>query len=269
MSGGSLPSVRSLDALLEAVAVEPPPRDSEPFGRPEWRDGDDAGEDPDFREGSFSEEDVSRRERGGSGDERDERDDDDEHHDHGPNTPPTQRAVMTLLPLSSGGAIPGAAPSLSVAPTRWSSNPAGGIPTPRSRVSLFVGLGAGAALGVAFFAYLLAGPSAASPPTPASTADAAPVASHILATPPFDAKLAEGVLAAVDARVPNCRSAVGPSGRGSLHLTFAPDGTVTNVAVDPPYAGTSRGACLVGLFRTPRVPPFSGAPDPLLHTFSF
>jgi hypothetical protein len=135
-------------------------------------------------------------------------------------------------------------------------------------MSLFIGLGAGAALGVALFTYLLAGagPSAASPP---AAVDAAPAVGHLVATPPFDAKVAEGVLAAVDARIANCRSAVGPSGRGTLRVSFVPDGTVNNVTVDPPYAGTSRGACLAGLFRTPRVPPFSGAPDPLLHTFVF
>jgi serine/threonine protein kinase len=258
MSAGSLPSVRSLDALLEAVAVEPPPRESEPFVS-NLRDDDGADSaDDGFNEGSYDAY-LNPPEAG------------DERVSEAPLTPPTQRRVP-VPPLGSAQQLhssPGTGPSLSVAPPRWSASGPDGLPTQRSRMSLFIGLGAGAALGVALFTYLLAGagPSAASPPSGA--VDGAPSGGHLVATPPFDAKLADGVLAAVDARIANCRSAVGPSGRGAAHITFAPDGTVNNVTLDPPFAGTSRGACLAGLFRTARVPPFSGAPDPLTHAFTF
>ncbi len=262
MSGGSLPSVRSLDALLEAVAVEPPPRESEPFGSAEWRSeaGDDSGADS-LREGSFSEEEIPQAEQVA-----------ESENDLAPRTPSTSRipvGAIPSLPRLPLGPVPAAPPSLSVAPPRW-SGAAGSGARPgeqRSRLSLFIGLGAGAALGVALFAYLLGGPSAASPALP--LVDAAPATASAAVAPPFDAKLAAGILAAVDARIPNCRSAVGPSGKGTVHLTFAGDGTVSNVTIDPPYAGTSRGACVTGLFRTPRVAPFSGTPGPLPHTFSF
>ena len=263
MSAGSLPSIRSLDALLEAAAVEPPPRESEPFavGTREAREvrdvvnvpRDNLGSDDDFNEGSY---DAYLKPPAPDSE--------------APLTPPTQRIPQgRLAPLPTGPALyssPSTAPSLSVVPPRWSASGPDGLPTQRSRMSLFIGLGAGAALGIALFTYLLAGPSAASPP--AAAVDAAPAVGRLVATPPFDAKLADGVLGAVDARIANCRSAVGPSGLGTVHVAFATDGTVSNVTLDPPYAGTSRGACLAGLFRTTRVPPFSGAPGPLLHTFS-
>jgi serine/threonine protein kinase len=267
MSGGSLPSVRSLDALLEAVAVEPPPRESEDEssrewgGRAEWRSstGDDSGND-ELREGSFSEEEIPQAE---------ESDEDEPGNDLAPRTPSTSRIPVGTLAALPAGPIPAAPPSLSVAPPRWSGAARNGSVQgeQRSHLSLFVGLGAGAALGVALFAYLLGGPSAASPTLP--VVDAAPPAASAAMAAPFDGKLAAGVLAAVDARIPNCRSAVGPTGKGTVHLTFAADGTVSNVTIDPPYAGTSRGVCVAGLFRTPRVPPFSGSADPLAHTFSF
>ena len=51
------------------------------------------------------------------------------------------------------------------------------------------------------------------------------------------------------------------------HATFDQTGAVTDVALDPPYAGTSRGGCIAGLFRTARGPLYKGPPHDTPHKF--
>lgn len=50
-------------------------------------------------------------------------------------------------------------------------------------------------------------------------------------------------------------------------VTFAADGTVSNVALEPPYAGTNEGSCVTSQFRRAKVNPFNGAPHTVRHAF--
>jgi len=57
----------------------------------------------------------------------------------------------------------------------------------------------------------------------------------------------------------NCKRADGPTGVGTATITFSPDGPVKSVSVSAPFAGTSVGQCVSGVFRSAHVPPFSGS----------
>ncbi len=68
-----------------------------------------------------------------------------------------------------------------------------------------------------------------------------------------------GPLPHVDVQM--CKESGGPTGAGHARLTFANDGTVTDVKLDAgPFGGTSVGACIEARFRTVKVAPFSGKP---------
>ena len=60
----------------------------------------------------------------------------------------------------------------------------------------------------------------------------------------------------------------GVTGRGTATVTFAPSGRVTGVVLDPPYAGTAEGSCVIRKFQSVRVPPYTGGPAHLKHAFS-
>jgi hypothetical protein len=74
----------------------------------------------------------------------------------------------------------------------------------------------------------------------------------------FDRGAAARALGQVD--VDECRRFDGPSGSGHVVVVFAPEGNVQHASVDPPFAGTARGACVAAKFAAARVPPFQGAP---------
>jgi hypothetical protein len=57
-----------------------------------------------------------------------------------------------------------------------------------------------------------------------------------------------------------CQAAEGPTGKGHAVLTFAPDGTVSDVEIDAPFQGTSVGNCVVDELKQAWIDPFSGAP---------
>lgn len=65
----------------------------------------------------------------------------------------------------------------------------------------------------------------------------------------------------------SCRREGGPSGAGSASVTFSPDGPVSSVTLSAPFAGTAVGACVQGLFRSARVPAFSGSSVTLSKSF--
>jgi hypothetical protein len=50
-------------------------------------------------------------------------------------------------------------------------------------------------------------------------------------------------------------------------VTFGNDGAPKAVAVSTPFAGTPVGACVAGVFRGARVPPFTGSPVTLPWSF--
>jgi hypothetical protein len=76
---------------------------------------------------------------------------------------------------------------------------------------------------------------------------------------PFDRGTAAAALGSV--HVGKCAQAGGPTGTGHVTITFLPDGSAARAVVDqPPFAGTTTGACIEALFLRVRVPAFSGAP---------
>jgi hypothetical protein len=73
----------------------------------------------------------------------------------------------------------------------------------------------------------------------------------------FDRGAASGAIGAVN--VQSCKKPDGPTGAGHVKITFAPNGTVSAAVIDSgPFPGTAVGGCIVGKFRGPHVPPFSG-----------
>jgi predicted Zn finger-like uncharacterized protein len=76
-------------------------------------------------------------------------------------------------------------------------------------------------------------------------------------TAPFDRGAASGAIGAVN--VQSCAKPGGPTGGGHVKITFAPNGSVSSAAIDSgPFPGTPVGGCIVGKFRGPHVPAFSG-----------
>jgi hypothetical protein len=57
-----------------------------------------------------------------------------------------------------------------------------------------------------------------------------------------------------------CRDRPGPRGPGRATLTFADDGRISAVVLDPPLDASDAGRCLSDQLRTMTVPPFQGAP---------
>lgn len=83
---------------------------------------------------------------------------------------------------------------------------------------------------------------------------------------PFDRVATACAVEAVP--VARCR-ALGVAGSGHVKITFAPDGSVTNVDVDePPFRGSSAEPCLVKLFERVRVPAWCGAPVTVGKSFA-
>jgi hypothetical protein len=66
----------------------------------------------------------------------------------------------------------------------------------------------------------------------------------------------------------SCRSVGGRTGDGTVTVTFGPDGRVQRASVDqPPFAGTSEGACVASRFQQAKVAPFEGSPASITYTF--
>jgi hypothetical protein len=64
-----------------------------------------------------------------------------------------------------------------------------------------------------------------------------------------------------------CKKAGGVTGPGTASVTFANDGTVTGVALEPPYAGTPAGDCVTNQLRRVKANPWTGAPQTVRHAF--
>jgi serine/threonine-protein kinase len=65
----------------------------------------------------------------------------------------------------------------------------------------------------------------------------------------------------------SCKREGGPTGVGSVSVTFSPEGPVSSVNVSAPFAGSSVGNCVQTVFRNVRVPPFSGSSVTLSKSF--
>jgi eukaryotic-like serine/threonine-protein kinase len=125
---------------------------------------------------------------------------------------------------------------------------------------------------------------AASPEAPATAIATAPPPATTFAPGPFVAAPPVSAKPAVDpnafsesaarARLSQangvlafCTKEGGVTGAGNAMVTFAPDGTVSNVVLNPPYAGTKEGACVTSQFRRAKISAFTGTAQTLRHTF--
>jgi hypothetical protein len=81
----------------------------------------------------------------------------------------------------------------------------------------------------------------------------------------IDATAATQVLRRISARAMSCSDPQG--GKISLSVTFQPDGTVGSADVLGPYAATRAGNCVLTVFRTATVQPFTGKPFTTFWSF--
>jgi hypothetical protein len=87
--------------------------------------------------------------------------------------------------------------------------------------------------------------------------------------PAFDTSAAKSALETAASGAGSCKTDDGPTGRGKVQVTFAPDGHASGVNVtDGTFAGTSVGSCVSRLFRAAHVPAFSGNPVTVSKSFS-
>ncbi len=86
--------------------------------------------------------------------------------------------------------------------------------------------------------------------------------------PPFDKGAAIAALSAAAGNAPSCKTADGPGGSGKVSITFMPSGRATNTQVSGDLAGTAVGGCVARLFRSAKVPAFSGDAVTVSKSFS-
>jgi hypothetical protein len=102
---------------------------------------------------------------------------------------------------------------------------------------------------------------------PAETA-AKPAPATDSSAPPFDTAAAKTALGAAAANAGSCKTADGPTGSGKVSVTFMPSGRATNTQVSGDLAGTAVGGCVARLFRSAKVPAFSGDPVTVSKSFT-
>ncbi len=85
--------------------------------------------------------------------------------------------------------------------------------------------------------------------------------------PPFDRAAAVRAVSRVS--VSQCARPDGPSGNGSVNVTFAGNGFVQNASLGAgPFAGSGVGACVLSMFRRVSIPAFQGPPVTVGKSFS-
>lgn len=57
-----------------------------------------------------------------------------------------------------------------------------------------------------------------------------------------------------------CRKAGQPIGKGSAEVTFSPEGRITNVTLEPPFARSRIGECIIQRYKALNFGPFTGPP---------
>jgi eukaryotic-like serine/threonine-protein kinase len=85
--------------------------------------------------------------------------------------------------------------------------------------------------------------------------------------PPLNRGAAIAALTRAASSASSCKQPDGPGGRGRVTVTFSPNGAVSAVNIPSKFSGTAVGSCLDGLFRRPRLQPFSGGPVTLSQSF--
>jgi hypothetical protein len=83
----------------------------------------------------------------------------------------------------------------------------------------------------------------------------------------FDKALAAKLLAASADRARTCGQRGGPDGAGHARVTFAADGAVSNVDVEPPFRDTEVGRCVARELARTSLPAFSGGPTTVRKAF--
>jgi hypothetical protein len=86
--------------------------------------------------------------------------------------------------------------------------------------------------------------------------------------PPFDKSAAIAALSAAAGNAQSCKTPDGPTGGGKVSITFMPSGRATNTSVSGDLAGTAVGGCVARLFRSAKVPAFSGDAVTVSKSFS-
>jgi hypothetical protein len=149
-------------------------------------------------------------------------------------TPPRATAAATGAPLPTAAPPPPtatAAPPTSVAPTAPPPSVASTAPAPSA-------------------------PPTDTPSFP-DTVDTASAGSGAGKT--FDTAAATAALRSAALAAKDCKRSYGPTGAGTVKVTFAPTGSVTSaLLLAPEYAGTLVGTCVATKFLKLRVPPFEG-----------
>jgi len=111
-------------------------------------------------------------------------------------------------------------------------------------------------------------PTHSAPPTsPSQSCDCAPndlmcnmrcTANTRQNKPEFSRDAARKVLRQATTDVQRCKIPNGPLGRGRVSVVFEPSGTVSSVAVGPPYVHTTVEACIAKTFGQISIPAFRG-----------
>jgi hypothetical protein len=104
-------------------------------------------------------------------------------------------------------------------------------------------------------------------PPPTTATAAASVPKPVADPNAFNEAAAKTRLAQANGVLVICQKGSGVSGPGHASVTFANDGSVSAVAMDPPYAGTKEGDCAAAQFRRAKVSAFTGAPQTIRHSF--
>jgi hypothetical protein len=86
--------------------------------------------------------------------------------------------------------------------------------------------------------------------------------------PPFDTAAAKTALGSAAANAGSCKTPDGPTGSGKVSVTFMPSGRATNTQVSGDLAGTAVGGCVARLFRSAKVPAFSGEAVTVTKSFA-
>jgi hypothetical protein len=76
----------------------------------------------------------------------------------------------------------------------------------------------------------------------------------------FDRALAARLLAASAERARTCALPGGPAGNGRARITFAPDGAISSLEIEPPFADTEVGRCVAREMSRVSLPAFDGGP---------
>jgi predicted Zn finger-like uncharacterized protein len=85
----------------------------------------------------------------------------------------------------------------------------------------------------------------------------------------FDKGAAVAALNTAASAASSCKRPGGPTGPGRVSVTFAPSGRATNATVSGgSYGGTPVGGCIASVFRSARVPAFSGDPVTVSKSFN-